>query len=171
MVRCLVLLAVSFGLCSVSEAGIFSWRIVRRSAASSSCSSGSCQKSTAVQKTAVQKTAVQKTETPAKDETATQKDAVQKTSDAPKKATQKSASTENNSLYALCLRKAQRQAALGRCCHVGGGFGGARAEGVGMAMSAAAALSNCCFTGQRRLAASAVVRGSNGRYYACKLFW
>ena len=72
---------------------------------------------------------------------------------------------------AECSAKAAKQAANCRMAHLGGGFGGANAEGVGCAMTAQAALNACCFTGKRRLAASAVVRGRNGMYYACKVFW
>ena len=67
--------------------------------------------------------------------------------------------------------KAAQCAANCRMAHLGGGYGGANAEGVGCGVSAAAALANCCFTGTRRVAASAVVRGKNGMYYAVKLFW
>jgi hypothetical protein len=72
----------------------------------------------------------------------------------------------------ICQQKAQIQANRGgRCFHPGGSFGGCRYEGVGSGATAAQALNNCCYTGQRRCAASAVVRGRNGRYYACKLFY
>ena len=67
--------------------------------------------------------------------------------------------------------KAQYAASRGIRGHVGGGFGGASAEGVGFsAHSAQQALNNCCFTGQRRVAGSSVVRGSNG-WYAVKIYW
>jgi len=55
--------------------------------------------------------------------------------------------------------------------HVGGGYGGANAEGVAFsAHSAQQALNNCCYTGQRRVAGSSVVRGSDG-WYAVKIYW
>lgn len=76
-----------------------------------------------------------------------------------------------SSPQAACEAKAAAMAASCRMAHLGGGFGGAKAEGVGCAATAQAALSACCFTGKRKLAASAVVRGRNGRYYACKAFW
>ena len=67
--------------------------------------------------------------------------------------------------------KANRKAELGVKGHIGGGFGGCTAEGVGFSTSSAqAALNNCCFTGVRSLAASSVVRGADG-WYAVKLFW
>ncbi len=67
--------------------------------------------------------------------------------------------------------KAEKMAALGMRGHLGGGFGGCRAEGTGRGKTAAAALSVCCFTGQRTCAAAAVVRGKGGLWYAVKLFW
>lgn len=67
--------------------------------------------------------------------------------------------------------KAKYLASVNSMFHPGGGFGGANAEGVGAGMSPAQALGNCCFTGQRRLAASACYQGSNGVWYAVKLFW
>ena len=76
-----------------------------------------------------------------------------------------------SSPQAACETKAAAMAASCRMAHLGGGFGGAKAEGVGCAVTAQAALSACCFTGKRKLAASAVVRGRNGMYYACKAFW
>lgn len=67
--------------------------------------------------------------------------------------------------------KARRAAASRIKGHLGGGFGGAYAEGVGFSTySAQSALNNCCFTGQRRVAGSAVVRGSDG-WYAVKIYW
>ncbi len=72
---------------------------------------------------------------------------------------------------AVAEAKAARCAAIGRMTHLGGGYGGANAEGVGFSTrSAADAANNCCFSGQRRLAASAVVRGARG-WYAVRLFW
>lgn len=54
--------------------------------------------------------------------------------------------------------------------HIGGGYGGANAEGWGSGPTAQAALNACCFTGQRRLAGSAVARSGN-RWFAVKLYW
>jgi len=72
---------------------------------------------------------------------------------------------------AVAVNKANFAASRGIKGHVGGGFGGGNAEGVGFSTySAANALNNCCFTGQRKLAGSAVVRGRDG-WYACKIFW
>ena len=67
--------------------------------------------------------------------------------------------------------KASYKASRGITGHVGGSFGGARYEGVGFSSSSASsALSYCCYTGKKRVAGSAVVRGRNG-WYAVKLFW
>lgn len=66
--------------------------------------------------------------------------------------------------------KAARMAASCMMAHLGGGFGGGNAEGVGCGATAAAALSACCFTGQRVCIASAVRQGKNGRWYAVKIF-
>ena len=72
---------------------------------------------------------------------------------------------------AVAQAKAQQAAARRVKGHLGGGFGGGNAEGVGFSTySAQNALNNCCFTGQRALAGSAVVRGSDG-WYAVKIFW
>ncbi len=72
---------------------------------------------------------------------------------------------------AVASAKAQRAASAGIRGHLGGGFGGANAEGVGFSTySAQAALNNCCYTGKRTVAGSAVVRGANG-WYAVKIYW
>lgn len=70
----------------------------------------------------------------------------------------------------VAYQKASEMARRGVMAHLGGGYGGANAEGIGFGGSAAAALNSCCFTGQRRVAGSAVVRGGSG-YYAVKLYW
>lgn len=162
--RKVALVSVLALLCASSaEAGLFGWLrprarcgvacqpAVAMTGAVQKIDDGPVQKEDAVQKTEPVPAAVQK-------EDATQKDA-----EAPV--------VVMGPLQALCLRKARIQAARGgRCFHVGGGFGGARAEGVGSGVTAAAALNACCFTGQRVCVASAVVRSAAGRYYACKLF-
>lgn len=72
---------------------------------------------------------------------------------------------------AVAQAKAQRSASMRFKGHLGGGFGGGRAEGVGFSTrSAQDALNNCCFTGQRPVAGSAVVRGSDG-WYAVKIYY
>lgn len=72
---------------------------------------------------------------------------------------------------AVAFAKAQRSASAGISGHLGGGFGGGNAEGVGFSTySAQAALNNCCYTGQRTVAGSAVVRGASG-WYAVKIYW
>ncbi len=58
----------------------------------------------------------------------------------------------------------------GRFAHLGGGFGGANAEGIGMGPTPAAALGNCCFTGRRKVAGSAVRRVGRS-WWALKLYW
>ena len=70
----------------------------------------------------------------------------------------------------VAIQKATYAARNGIKGHLGGSFGGCRYEGVGFSTySAASALNACCYTGQRRCAASAVVRGADG-FYAVKLF-
>lgn len=66
--------------------------------------------------------------------------------------------------------KARYLASRNAMFHPGGGYGGGNAEGVGAGMTAQQALNNCCFTGQRRLLGSACYQGSNGMWYACKIF-
>lgn len=71
----------------------------------------------------------------------------------------------------VAAAKAQRAASLGIKGHLGGGFGGANAEGVGFSTrSAQDALSRCCFTGKRAVAGSSVVRGFDG-WYAVKVYF
>ena len=67
--------------------------------------------------------------------------------------------------------KASRAASTMTKGHLGGGFGGGTAEGVGFSTySAQDALNNCCYTGQRSVAGSSVVRGADG-WYAVKIYW
>jgi hypothetical protein len=86
-----------------------------------------------------------------------------------------SSATSSKTVYsggpqAVAEAKAQRAAAMRVKGHLGGGFGGGRAEGVGFSTrSAQDALNNCCFTGQRRVAGSSVVRGADG-WYAVKIY-
>jgi hypothetical protein len=147
-------------LVSDAQAG---WLFGRRARA---CHSGACHASSYAVGSAVQKSGpVQKDESAVqKADNAVQKDAVQKS------AVQKSASS-GSPLYSLCLRKARWQAARGRVGHPGWGMGGCRYEGAGSGSTPAQALGNCCYSGQRRVAAQAVVKGANGRYYATRLFW
>ena len=72
---------------------------------------------------------------------------------------------------AVAQQKASRMAAMQYGWHLGGSFGGASYEGVGVGATAAQALNNCCFTGYRVIAGQSVVQGGNGMWYACKLFW
>jgi hypothetical protein len=72
---------------------------------------------------------------------------------------------------AVASAKAQIAASRGIKGHIGGGYGGANAEGVSFStFSAEHALNNCCYTGQRRVAGSSVVRGADG-WYAVKIYW
>lgn len=71
---------------------------------------------------------------------------------------------------AAATDKANRCAGSCVMAHLGGGFGGGNAEGVGRGATPSAALANCCFTGQRPLLASAVRQGRNGSWYAVKIF-
>lgn len=71
---------------------------------------------------------------------------------------------------AVASYKAGVQASRNRMGHIGGGYGGANAEGVGSGRTPQQALNNCCFTGRRPLVASAVKQGSSGLWFACKLF-
>ena len=72
---------------------------------------------------------------------------------------------------AVAEAKAARSAAQRIKGHLGGGFGGGNAEGVAFSTSSAQhALNSCCFTGQRRVAGSSVVRGSDG-WYAVKIYF
>lgn len=67
-------------------------------------------------------------------------------------------------------QKAAIQARSNSMFHPAGGFGGGYAEGVGCAGTAQGALANCCFTGQRVVLGAAVRQGSNGLWYACKIY-
>lgn len=72
---------------------------------------------------------------------------------------------------AVAEAKAQRAAAQRIKGHLGGGFGGGNAEGVGFSTASAQdALNHCCFTGQRTVAGSSVVRGADG-WYAVKIYY
>jgi hypothetical protein len=63
----------------------------------------------------------------------------------------------------LAQSKAERQAAMQRCCHVGGGFGGARYEGVGFStVSEEDAIKQCCYS-NRPIRESGVAYGYNQR--------
>ena len=96
--------------------------------------------------------------------------------DADARPRRRSNTTSNSYSYSggpqqVAERKAQQSAARGIKGHLGGGFGGANAEGVGFSTSSAQqALNHCCYTGQRRVAGSSVVRGSDG-WYAVKIYW
>lgn len=68
-------------------------------------------------------------------------------------------------VVSLAQSKAERQAAEGRCRHVGGGFGGGKAEGVGYStFSADDAIKRCCYWGRRPVREIGVARGRNGWY-------
>jgi hypothetical protein len=61
----------------------------------------------------------------------------------------------------LAQSKAERQAAMQQCCHVGGSFGGARYEGVGFStVSPEDAVRRCCYS-NRPIRESGVTYGYN----------
>lgn len=61
--------------------------------------------------------------------------------------------------------KAQMQARVGRCYHVGGSFAGGTAEGVGFStVSADHAIRSCCYWGKRTPIQIGVAKGSRGWY-------
>ena len=69
--------------------------------------------------------------------------------------------------HCVAQQKATQQASQSRMRHVGGSMGSGRYEGVGFSSSSAAqALRNCCYYGQRPIVEQSVVRGRNG-WYAC----
>lgn len=76
----------------------------------------------------------------------------------------------------LAQSKAEQQAARQSCCHVGGGYNGGRAEGVGFSTSSPeAAVRRCCFYGQRQLRESGVAYGYNRQlrawgWFACNIY-
>ena len=76
----------------------------------------------------------------------------------------------------LAQSKAEQQAARGSCCHVGGGYGNARYEGVGFSThSPEDAVRRCCYYNQRTLVESGVAYGYNSRFraygwFACNLY-
>ena len=71
----------------------------------------------------------------------------------------------------LAQQKAQQAASMGFRNHVGGGLGGAQYEGVGWSSrSAQAAISNCCYWGQRTPVQIGVSKGADGCWYACVLY-
>ena len=69
----------------------------------------------------------------------------------------------------LAQSKADRMASSGTMGHLGGGFGGGRAEGVGTGSTRQAAIQNCCYWGQRTpLDIGTATNGS--RWYACVIY-
>lgn len=60
---------------------------------------------------------------------------------------------------------AEACARMGRLSHMGGN--GGMMEGIGMASTPDAAIRNCCYYGQIKIADQGVARGSNGMYFAC----
>ncbi len=69
----------------------------------------------------------------------------------------------------LAQSKANRMANSGMMRHLGGGFGGGRAEGVGMGSTREAAIRNCCYWGQRT--PIDIGAATNGRrWYACVIY-
>lgn len=70
---------------------------------------------------------------------------------------------------AACEAKAAKMAAMGVMRHLGGGFAGGNAEGVGRGATAAQATRNCCFYGVRVCIGSAVAYG-HGSWFACRIY-
>ena len=71
----------------------------------------------------------------------------------------------------LAQQKAEQAANMGYRNHVGGSLGGAKYEGVGWSnQSSQAAISNCCYWGQRTPAQIGVSKGADGCWYACVLY-
>lgn len=67
--------------------------------------------------------------------------------------------------------KADIMAERGIFRHLGGGYGGGNAEGIGRASTANGALNNCCFTGQRTVLGQAVRWSEKLRsYIAVKIY-
>jgi len=65
----------------------------------------------------------------------------------------------------LAQWKAERQASSGRLYHVGGGFAGGRAEGVGFSTASPdAAIRACCYWGRRPVREIGVAQGRRGWY-------
>ena len=69
----------------------------------------------------------------------------------------------------LAQNKADRMARNGRMGHLGGGFGGGRAEGVGVGSTRQSAIRNCCFWG-RRTPIDIGVATNGRRWYACVIY-
>lgn len=70
----------------------------------------------------------------------------------------------------LAQRKADIQASRRRLGHVGGGFGGGRAEGVGKGRTRDSAIRHCCYWGKRKPIQIGVAKSANGWWYACVLY-
>ena len=70
----------------------------------------------------------------------------------------------------LAQRKAEIQAARRRLGHVGGGFGGGRAEGVGKGRTRDSAIRHCCYWGRRTPMQIGAAKSANGWWYACVLY-
>ena len=72
----------------------------------------------------------------------------------------------------LAQQKAGQAASMSFRDHIGGGLGGANYEGVGWSnRSAQAAISNCCYWGQRTPAQIGVAKSADGCWYACVLYY
>ena len=70
----------------------------------------------------------------------------------------------------LAQRKANTQATRGKLGHVGGGFAGGRAEGVGKGRTRESAIRHCCYWGKRKPIQIGAAKGANGWWYACVLY-
>ena len=77
--------------------------------------------------------------------------------------------TRYSSPQAACEAKVAMMAARGIMAHLGGGYGGGSAEGIGSGKTAAQASANCCFSGQLPCLGSATAFG-HGSWFACKIY-
>ena len=72
----------------------------------------------------------------------------------------------------LAQSKAEKAAQMGLRGHLGGGFGGARYEGVGWSnQSPRDAIEHRCYWGTRPTAQIGVSKGHDGCWYACVLYY
>jgi hypothetical protein len=69
----------------------------------------------------------------------------------------------------LAQRKADAMARRRVCCHVGGGFGRGRAEGVGTGRTRDSAIRHCCYWGRRKPIEIGAA-WSGRRWYACVIY-
>ena len=83
---------------------------------------------------------------------------------------EKTSNPKNASPPTLAQRKANTQAIRGKLGHVGGGFAGGRAEGVGKGRTRESAIRHCCYWGKRKPIQIGAAKGANGWWYACVIY-